>query len=144
MARDLQNALKDNSKASNAMFTSLATELKSYSDQAFHRSRVEAILKGLRFEHIRERESKVETAYKATFHWVFDQNSPVNLGAWLRTGNGTYWIEGKAGSGKSTIMKYLLQHEETSAARGNLSITSAMGQRQGALHWKPLFLDHGD
>lgn len=114
MARDLQNALKDNSKASNAMFTSLATELKSYSDQAFHRSRVEAILKGLRFEHIRERESKVETAYKATFHWVFDQNSPVNLGAWLRTGNGTYWIEGKAGSGKSTMMKYLLQHEETS------------------------------
>lgn len=116
MARDLQNALKDNSKASNAMFTSLATELKSYSDQAFHRSRVEAILKGLRFEHIRERESRVATAYKATFHWVFDQNSPVNLGAWLRTGNGTYWIEGKAGSGKSTLMKYLLQHEETTGS----------------------------
>lgn len=114
MARDLQVALKDNSNTSNAMFTSLATELKSYSDQAFHRSRVEAILKGLRFEHIRERESRVETAHKATFHWVFDQNSPVNLGSWLRTGNGTYWIEGKAGSGKSTMMKYLLQHEETS------------------------------
>lgn len=114
MARDLQVALKDNSNTSNAMFTSLATELKSYSDQAFHRTRVEAILKGLRFEHIRERESRVETAHKATFHWVFGQNSPVNLGSWLRTGNGTYWIEGKAGSGKSTMMKYLLQHEETS------------------------------
>lgn len=114
MARDLQVALKGNSNTSNAMFTSLATELKSYSDQAFHRARVEAILKGLRFEHIRERESRVETAHKATFHWVFDQNSPVNLGSWLRTGNGTYWIEGKAGSGKSTMMKYLLQHEETS------------------------------
>lgn len=114
MARDLQVALEDNSKTSNAMLASLATELKSYSDQAFRRSRVEAILKGLPFEHIRERESRIETAYKATFHWVFDQNSPVNLGAWLRTGNGTYWIEGKAGSGKSTMMKYLLQHEETS------------------------------
>lgn len=63
MARDLQVALKDNSKTSNAMLASLATELKSYSDQAFHRSRVEAILKGLRFEHIRERESRIETAY---------------------------------------------------------------------------------
>lgn len=114
MARNLQVALKDNSKTSNAILASLATELKSYSDQAFHRSRVEAILKGLRFEHIRERESRIETAYKATFHWVFDQNIPVNLGSWLRTGSGIYWIEGKAGSGKSTMMKYLLQHEETS------------------------------
>ena len=113
MARDMQVALKGNSTP-NSMFGLLATELKSYSDQAWNRSRVEAILKGLRFEHIKERESRVETAHRATFKWVFDQNSPVNLGAWLRTGNGTYWIEGKAGSGKSTMMKYLLQHEETS------------------------------
>jgi hypothetical protein len=113
MARDMQVALKGDSTPNN-MFGLLATELKSYSDQAWNRSRIETILKGLRFEHIRERESRVETAHRATFQWVFDQNSPVNLGAWLRTGNGTYWIEGKAGSGKSTMMKYLLQHEETS------------------------------
>ncbi|KAK1835717.1 hypothetical protein QBC39DRAFT_244295, partial [Podospora conica] len=113
MARDIQKAI-DGGVTPTSMFASLATELKAYAAFASAESRVEAILTGLRFEHIRERESTVESAHRATFRWVYDKSSPVNLGAWLRTGNGTYWIEGKAGSGKSTLMKYLMQHEETS------------------------------
>jgi hypothetical protein len=35
---------------------------------------------------------------------------------WLRTGHGCYWINGKAGSGKSTLMKFITHHPETSAA----------------------------
>jgi len=29
---------------------------------------------------------------------------------WLKSGQGLYWINGKAGSGKSTLMNYLCQH----------------------------------
>jgi hypothetical protein len=35
--------------------------------------------------------------------------------AWLRTDNGIYHISGKAGSGKSTLMKYLCNHDRTNA-----------------------------
>jgi hypothetical protein len=35
--------------------------------------------------------------------------------AWLRTDNGIYHISGKAGSGKSTLMKYLSNHNRTDA-----------------------------
>ena len=29
---------------------------------------------------------------------------------WLKSGRGLYWINGKAGSGKSTLMNYICQH----------------------------------
>ncbi|KAI1627263.1 hypothetical protein EDD37DRAFT_606085 [Exophiala viscosa] len=32
---------------------------------------------------------------------------------WLRTGNGLYWVNGKPGSGKSTLMKFLIEHDAT-------------------------------
>ncbi|KAL8664663.1 MAG: hypothetical protein Q9168_007862 [Polycauliona sp. 1 TL-2023] len=35
---------------------------------------------------------------------------------WLQNGDGVYWISGKAGSGKSTLMKFLHNHEKTLAA----------------------------
>ncbi|KAK8090418.1 hypothetical protein PG997_005379 [Apiospora hydei] len=36
-----------------------------------------------------------------------------NLVAWLRHGDGIYWINGKLGSGKSTLMKYVYEHSKT-------------------------------
>lgn len=35
---------------------------------------------------------------------------------WLETGRGIFWITGKAGSGKSTLMKFLSDHPETQRA----------------------------
>ncbi|KAE9371246.1 hypothetical protein N431DRAFT_558808 [Stipitochalara longipes BDJ] len=32
---------------------------------------------------------------------------------WLKSGQGIYWINGKAGSGKSTLMRYVYDHERT-------------------------------
>jgi hypothetical protein len=32
---------------------------------------------------------------------------------WLKSGDGAFWITGKAGSGKSTIMKFIADHPET-------------------------------
>jgi len=33
-----------------------------------------------------------------------------DFAAWLKSGQGLYWINGKAGSGKSTLMNYICQH----------------------------------
>ncbi len=38
-----------------------------------------------------------------------------NLNTFLRQSLGTYWITGKAGSGKSTLMKYIVQHPRTNS-----------------------------
>ncbi|KAK8112534.1 hypothetical protein PG984_013060 [Apiospora sp. TS-2023a] len=39
-----------------------------------------------------------------------------DLPAWLRNGNGVYWINGKAGSGKSTLMAHIVEDPRTKAA----------------------------
>jgi len=89
----------------------LSSEIKAFVAQSWKADCVEIILKSLHFDQIRERQSRVAAAHRATFGWVFDADSPST--SWLREGHGIYWIEGKAGSGKSILMKNLLQHQET-------------------------------
>ena len=55
-------------------------------------------------------------AYQKTFQWVFepkaiDGSTPRwdGIVQWFERGNGIYWISGKAGSGKSTLMNYICQ-----------------------------------
>src|SRR5438128_492760 len=71
-------------------------------------------LKSLYFPTIPTRHKNIEQAHSETFTWIFD---PANRGAtfvnWLTRGSGTYWVQGKAGSGKSTLMKFICGHSET-------------------------------
>ena len=55
---------------------------------------------------------EIEEAYKATFDWIFE-NPKLEFCAWLQNGSGIYWINGKPGSGKSTLMKHIYQHPRT-------------------------------
>ncbi|KAL5325671.1 hypothetical protein ACEPPN_006800 [Leptodophora sp. 'Broadleaf-Isolate-01'] len=76
------------------------------------------ILHSLQFPSISERYEQVSHAHAATFDWIFenpnDEDRPwSNFSDWLQSGNGIYWINGKAGSGKSTLMKYLYGHSRT-------------------------------
>lgn len=69
---------------------------------------VEEMLESLHFETIHARQEDVRSAYKNTFSWILDPNQKDsylwdNLLEWLETGSGIYWINGKAGSGKSTV-----------------------------------------
>ena len=43
---------------------------------------------------------------------------------WLRCGEGIFWISGKAGSGKSTLMKYIVDHKSTSEYLGEYAQNS--------------------
>ncbi|KAI9649518.1 hypothetical protein NHQ30_002096 [Ciborinia camelliae] len=56
------------------------------------------------------RSQKIAPAYQGTFAWIWEE-VPGFL-TWLRDGtsNGCYCIQGKPGSGKSTVMKYLCDH----------------------------------
>jgi ABC-type transport system involved in cytochrome bd biosynthesis fused ATPase/permease subunit len=83
------------------------------------RARTDALLKSLFFEDYKSRQEQVEEAYTETFSWIFDDRPNAvgswhNFALWLREGETIYWIQGKAGAGKSTLMSFIVDEEQTS------------------------------
>ncbi|KAI0548411.1 hypothetical protein F4679DRAFT_323102 [Xylaria curta] len=68
-------------------------------------------LESLYFSKIKTRQRKIESAHAKTFRWIFQPSISFNY--WLREGSGTFWVQGKAGSGKSTLMKFICSHSMT-------------------------------
>jgi NACHT domain len=75
------------------------------------------LLLSLRFPTIIDRYIAISDAHKSTFRWILadsDEQRPwSNFPHWLRSGEGIYWINGKAGSGKSTLMRYIYDNPQT-------------------------------
>ena len=61
----------------------------------------------------RFRMETVEEAYPSTYSWLY--NDDLGFKAWLEGQNERpiFWISGKPGSGKSTLMKYAMTHDST-------------------------------
>ncbi|KAI1116549.1 hypothetical protein F5Y14DRAFT_407127 [Nemania sp. NC0429] len=58
------------------------------------------------------RDSRLETIddrFSRTFEWVLDEDSAV--AKWIKEGTGMFWIHGKPGSGKSTLMKFIFESQ---------------------------------
>jgi ankyrin repeat protein len=55
----------------------------------------------------------VEDPYQDTFSWLFD--SDIGFTDWLKSWppRPIFWVQGKPGSGKSTLMKYASTHDKT-------------------------------
>lgn len=71
-----------------------------------------SILETLRLEDTLQRETAITEAFSETYRWIFDrQESP--LARWLEDRSGIFWVSGKPGSGKSTLMKYVTRQAET-------------------------------
>lgn len=85
----------------------------------------DAILKSLCYDSMEFRHANIAPAYAETYKWILTPNMTVsNLGKqgahrlvnftqWLKDSNEPYWIEGKPGSGKSTLMKLIYNDKET-------------------------------
>lgn len=80
-------------------------------------------LKSLWFRCMDDRKDSVSPAHVKTLQWALKpacereacEAEWDDLSEWLRSGTGVYWICGKAGSGKSTLMKYLQDNPDTRA-----------------------------
>ena len=70
-------------------------------------------LKSLHSDEARSRFEDIEPAYYKTYNWLFDHQ--VGFEDWLEGKNSSniYWIQGKPGSGKSTVMKFAINHPLT-------------------------------
>ena len=76
------------------------------------------VLDSLYFERIEERENMIDESYQKTLRWVFDPTPAIrsrwsDFPGWLRGSDGLYWVSGKAGSGKSTLMKWIVLQDRT-------------------------------
>ncbi|KAH9206139.1 hypothetical protein DL95DRAFT_488419 [Leptodontidium sp. 2 PMI_412] len=72
----------------------------------------------LTFKDISVRENRIDPAFDKTFQWIFQrlQSSSKPWSSfvdWLLSPQHVYWITGKAGSGKSTLMKYIIHNQRT-------------------------------
>lgn len=85
---------------------------------------------------MKARQDDIAPEHQDTFKWIFHDNvhfeededhksgsdsdqiprPEYNFLQWLEHGMGTYWISGKAGSGKSVLMRYLLESPSTKKA----------------------------
>lgn len=78
--------------------------------------RHEQLLDSLRYDEINLRQNEISEPQSRTFGWVFEDETCDrwdSLSAWLKHGQKLYWINGKAGSGKSTFMKFLVSDHRT-------------------------------
>ena len=72
----------------------------------------ERFLGRLGYPSMNDRQERIQEAHEATFRWLFvdAENTEMkwsNFKSWLQSNDQLYWITGKAGSGKSTLMKYV-------------------------------------
>ncbi|KAF5585587.1 hypothetical protein FPCIR_8300 [Fusarium pseudocircinatum] len=75
------------------------------------------VIGSLWFRWYDDRRVNIKNPHFKTLQWALDPPSDYlwwdDLNTWLQSASGLYWLSGKAGSGKSTLMKYLHQHEKT-------------------------------
>jgi hypothetical protein len=87
---------------SNERFSPLATKL----------------LAVLHYRGLQDRFDSTAQAHHETYEWIFsapdEDRQWSDFTEWLRWGDSVYWITGKPGSGKSTLMKYIYSNPKTS------------------------------
>ncbi|KAL1854340.1 hypothetical protein Daus18300_011526 [Diaporthe australafricana] len=75
------------------------------------------VLDRLWFRWIDDRKTNIHDRHFRTLDWALSPADPIiiwdSLSEWLRCRSGLYWLAGKAGSGKSTLMKFLSDHPQT-------------------------------
>ena len=99
----------------------MINELRHHRRDLAHNEYCRRFLNDLRYGEIYRRQENIKEALNETFQWIYkrDGSDQVPLRwhdfvQWLELGGGIYWISGKAGSGKSTLMNYICQHDQTS------------------------------
>ena len=77
-------------------------------------------MESLNFADARSRIEEVGNAHAKTYDWIFEP--ALSFRDWLagEVSNTIYWIQGKPGSGKSTLMKYAMRHPITKELLGRL------------------------
>ncbi|KAK5457114.1 hypothetical protein LTS15_004895 [Exophiala xenobiotica] len=114
----------------NTLTQARSSEIKTLSDNVSgnlsNDTICDLILHSLHFSQIRDRELQIgsRAAHPNTFTWIFNKGSQhglegSNFAKWLEAKQGQkniFWVAGRPGSGKSTLMHFLSQAPQTNDA----------------------------
>ncbi|KAF2279614.1 uncharacterized protein EI97DRAFT_439933 [Westerdykella ornata] len=95
-----------------SQLVSLQSKLKVLAGEQQIYEKQRKILESLHFHDFKHRHSQIADAGTSTNAWLFDPRK-TSFVKWLETGGGFFLISGKAGSGKSTLMKFAAEHDTT-------------------------------
>ena len=113
LKKELLDAIKNKQTASVTLLTTFQQE----GERVLLR---QDILASLRFDEIHARSSRIVQPNLCTYEWIFEKDparkQKVKYMRWLEDEHGVYWVTGKAGSGKSTLMKHISMHKDTQKA----------------------------
>lgn len=102
------------------------SKLTLNADEQVDRAKRERLLQSLKYPGFNERRNEVRKAHPETFQWVFAGDGGTSAATksdvrairwdsfsnWLKSTDTVYWINGKPGSGKSTMVKYILADQK--------------------------------
>lgn len=91
----------------------LTTNVLNMSAKTQQLSKEQAILSSLDFDQRHSRYEAIPLAHQKTFSWVFQLHEGPSHGDfrdWMKNHDGIFWISGKPGAGKSTLMKFIAGH----------------------------------
>lgn len=127
--RDLVSRIERGQSTTAQLLANQTCQIQDHFDQRFNNREREREIEqdyeefkaSLFFKDIESRHDQISEAFKGTCRWIFDP--PItegnnarkwsNFRDWLVAGEGAYWISGKPGSGKSTLMKYIVNEPWT-------------------------------
>ena len=106
---------------------------------------IQDLLRTLDFASRTGKEASIEETRGRTFEWIFSNTNSskvlynqLNFTGWLESGEGVFWVSGKAGSGKSTLMRYISNEPRT------LEILRSWSGSQKLILASHFFLNAGD
>ncbi|KAK3361874.1 hypothetical protein B0T24DRAFT_97015 [Lasiosphaeria ovina] len=111
-----------------ALLEGIGSQVKSEFSQVRIDQERKRLLGSIKYPGMNERRNSISQHHKDTFKWIFpnqkdqtdddDQRKPRwdSFTDWMQSDDHIYWISGKPGSGKSTLMAFLIKHPHTIAA----------------------------
>lgn len=117
LTTDYETYISNNQDAIGAV----SMEISSRVNQERTKRATDYILSTLYFVQIRERQMQIHEAHGKTFSWIFEGSLPEDrphsdFVEWLESTSQihrVFWVSGKPGSGKSTLMRYLSESPRT-------------------------------
>ncbi|MCJ1412958.1 hypothetical protein MMC19_007059 [Ptychographa xylographoides] len=113
---EIVSAVREEGQNSGFLHVKVSSQLSMLAEKAKEQAILD-VIQSLSPGITKARDSGIAEAHGSTFEWLHDEHGPLkgdnNFAVWLRSRGGMYWISGQPGSGKSTLMKYIMENPQT-------------------------------